>query len=162
LSATFGLGHSANTEGNRLLTNRKTVGVAATLLVALVGLAASPAFAEGSYGPSAFNNANEGFASNYWTDHQNDTTATKIQLNGCYKSNRVIVSSVELQLVDQWGLLPDALVGLPKSMSSCTYVSWAYSTSKYTMRDSSFYWQLNKVNGSGGNIYFNGFATATY
>lgn len=145
-----------------MLTNRKTVGLAATLLVALGALAAGPAFAEGSYGPSAFNNANGGFASNYWTDHQNDTTATKIQLSGCYKSNGTAVSSVELQLVDQWGALPDALVGLPKSMSGCSYVSWAYSTSKYTMRDSSFYWQLNKVNGTSGNIYFNGFATATY
>ena len=145
-----------------MLSRRRKFELASAIVVGLVGFAGSPAFAqEGAYS-STFKNAITGFSSQNWTDHQNDTTATKIAMSSCSKSNGTAVNTITLQLIDQWGAFPDALVGSPKTMSGCTSVNWAQSTANYTMRNSTFYWQLNAVNGSSGNIYLNGKATATY
>lgn len=143
------------------ITRKSKAALVTGAVLAIVGLGITPAMAEGSYSAD-FTNINPGFTSQTWTDHQNDTDATVIDFVGCYPSNGVGVSSLQVVLWDQWGIFPDAGVGPVKSTSGCGSFSWVHGSSSYTLRDSTFYWELDSINHSGSNRWMDGTADATY
>jgi len=144
-----------------LIDSKKVkIGFGAIVIVAIVGLA-GPALAEGSY-VANFSAVNPDFNSNHWTDHQNDAKATKVAYSGCSYSNGVAVTSLTVSFWDQHGIFPDQKVGSSKSTTGCGSVSWAYSTSSYTLRDSTFHWRFDKMNGTTGNRWLDGTGKATY
>jgi hypothetical protein len=138
---------------------KKTAVIGAVVAVAL--LAAGPAFAEGSTSGS-FSNANPGFSSSAWTDHQYDSNSTFIDFVGCGTSGPSGIGSLDVWLVDQWGILPDAKVGPTVVASGCGQAAWSHGVSGYTLRDSTFFWQFDKINGSYSNIYAYGTANASW
>ena len=124
-------------------------------------MAVGPAIASGS-ATGSFSQSNPGKTSKEWTDHQTDNAATKIAYSFCSYSNGEAVTSLTVELWDQWGALPDAKVGNAKNTSGCGSVSWAKSTSTYTMRDSTFFWRIDKMNNSYSNRWMSGDYKATY
>lgn len=133
--------------------------VALTVAAAAV---ATPAFAEGKPYSASFNDANPGFSSHAWTDHQKDHNSTVIKWSSCYLTNRTKPSTVQVSLWDQHGVLPDALVGSYRTLGACGTSSWAYSTKSWTLRDSTFFWEFGKINGKTGVTYLNGNSKATF
>lgn len=133
--------------------------IASTL--ALVGLGVAPAMAEGSYS-AEFRDINPGFTSQNWIDRQNDLNSTRIDMVNCYASNGVPVQSLQLKLWDQHGIFPDATVGPTKSTSGCGVVSWSHGVTSYTLRNSTFYWELESINNSFSNRWMDGRSDVTY
>ncbi|MDT0182142.1 hypothetical protein Q9S36_18360 [Microbacterium sp. ARD31] len=128
---------------------RFTKMLAASAGLALVaGLAAVPAFAEGSRGPGDFWNARTGFSSGSWRDYQNDSNNTNVKLSSCSLTNGDTLTSVQVGLWDEHGALPDAQVGAYKNLGKCGTASWTHTSSSYILRNSTFHWALGNINGS--------------
>lgn len=140
---------------------RTKLGIA-TAAVVLAGAVAAPAFAEGSYGWSSFSSANPGFASQSWTDHQNDSNATKVAYRYCAYSNGEAVTSLTVELWDQHGIWPDQKVGVSKLTSGCGSVSWAKSGSNYVLQNSTFFYIISQMNKSWVNRWMSGQSLVTY
>jgi hypothetical protein len=115
----------------------------------VLGCLAAPAFAEGSRSGS-FWNARDGFTSKRWIDNQQDSKNTVITWSGCKLSNGDKLKSVQFGLWDDWGVLPDALVGSYRTLKTCkksASATWYRKSSAYTLRDGTFYWRLGLING---------------
>jgi hypothetical protein len=135
--------------------------VISTSIAVVAALSLTPAFAEGSRNAS-FSNVHPGFSSQFWADHQVDSANTVITWSNCTKSNGTAVTSVEVKLVDQWGALPDATVGNYRTLGKCGSSTWLKNSSNYTLRDSTFYWEFGRINGTWGVQYLSGNSRATY
>lgn len=82
-------------------------------LVAACTIAATPAFAEGSWSGS-ISGANSGFGSRTWTDKNSDAVANGGRLTRCSKSNAGMAFYRNRQFP-----VPDEVVGMQKE--SCDY-----------------------------------------
>jgi hypothetical protein len=140
---------------------RSTIISSAVATVAFLGMAIAPAMAEGTYNAS-FYQVNPGFTSQSWTDHQNDYKPTKITFSQCSLSNGGAVDSLPIKLWDQHGWFPDATVGPEKVTNGCGVVSWYHGSSSHTLNDSTFYWELEKINNSDANRWMDGNSSVEY
>lgn len=139
----------------------KLLGWGAALAI-VGGLAMTPAYAEGSR-TANFSDANPGFNSYHWTDHQTDSANTVVKWSSCTKTNGGTISSIQVKLVDQWGALPDATVGDYRTIYGvCGSSTWYKSSKNYTLRNSTFYWEFGAINGNWNLHYLNGTSKATY
>lgn len=136
-----------------------------SVAVAIMSAAiATPAFAEGSR-TGTFSDTNPGFASQSWTDRQTDSANTVITWSNCTKTNGTSAPKFQAGLWDQWGAMPDALVGSYRNLGSCASSAsstWYKNSSNYTMRNSTFYWKFGSMNGGWGLVYLNGSFSAKY
>ncbi|MBN9171257.1 MAG: hypothetical protein J0I50_05125 [Microbacterium sp.] len=111
-------------------------------------LIAAPAFAEGSRNGRTFSSARTGFSSTAWADSQKDSNPPTIRWYNCALTNGDKITKVQYGLWDQYGVLPDALVGSFRNASSCaTTQQWVRGSSSYTLNPDGFYWQLGLING---------------
>ena len=115
--------------------------VAATLLIA------TPALAEGSWS-SSLSNARPGFNSRSWQDSHLDHLSTTFAFSGCTCGNAGgLVTSTELTLYDEYGLLPDQSVGNKSSV--CGTFNWGEQT-----RSDTYHWNIFALDGSTINVHY--------
>lgn len=112
--------------------------IGASLL--LWGLAAAPAFAEGSWN-SSLSNAGPGFSSRWWSDNNYDANSTRVLFGSCQGGTNAnyLVNRVNLNLWRDNGVFPDHNHGVTTSTCNGTWASWGRMTSvgsyKWTVED---------------------------
>lgn len=117
--------------------------VVATL--AIVGVGASPAFAEGSWSSSVSRGSVGSFSSRWWNDNQRDANVSGVSFKKCSLTNGLGVSKMNVTLYRDNGIFPDHNHGTVANSCNGTYSNW-----KSGLPAGSFKWKLASVKLSSG------------
>lgn len=127
--------------------HKKVVGLVGAGLVVTAVLGATPAMAEGSWS-SSLSGARPGFNSRSWQDSYLDHVSTTVAFSGCIYGNAGgLVTSTDLTLYDEYGLLPDQSVGTRNSV--CGTFNWGEQT-----RSDSYHWNIFALDGSASSAHY--------
>lgn len=121
----------------------KLVALAAGIGIASGLLASLPAFAEGSWS-SSISGARNGFSSRSWQDSHLDSVATVTTFSGCTVQYMPTgFQTTNLQLFDEYGLLPDQAVAT--KANTCGTTNFGTMT-----RPDGYHWTITSINNNTG------------
>jgi hypothetical protein len=127
--------------------NGKKMALIAGAAAVMIGIGATPAFAEGTAN-STLSAARPGYNSASWQDSHKDHNSTIAVLSNCsLPQSGGLEFDIELKLYDEFGGLPDQSVGT-RIRSSCGIFSWGEMT-----RSDRYHWNLFALNGSASTAH---------